>query len=474
MKESHNFNIILYLLPIAILLFSNSNYNLCGATETPQHFIIKHIEIKGNRVTRNNVVLRELTFKVNDTIGKNELEKMFVHSRENILKTSLFNYVNFDTLTETPNLMQIIVILEERWYIWPEFHFNHADRNLSAWWENRDLGKINYGLGITHYNFRGRREKLSVKGITGFTTQFGITYENIYIDRQKKHSLNFGAYYETQNKLDYITLNNKPELFKADRIVFTKHDFFFRYSFRNKHYQTHRFITTYTGYMVDDTVISLNPDFLGKAKSELGFLTFIYAFESDHTDLKYYPLTGSLFTFTLKSSGLLSQSFSKIELRTGYHRFFSLGKRWYANAGLKLQVAGKKPVPYITLVGFGYDEYLRGFERYVMDGHNYLLYRSTLKYEILPVKIFKLNFLPFRQFNKIHLSSYINLFFDAGYVYDYFGNYKTYGNNLVNKALFSTGAGFDLVTYYDKMLKVDFALNSIGETGVFISMVQKF
>ncbi|MBN2610226.1 MAG: hypothetical protein JXB00_01580 [Bacteroidales bacterium] len=462
-----------FLLFFSFLPAINSSYQ-CSATETPLKYIIKNIEITGNRVTRHSVVLRELTFNVNDTVDRHELEKMFVHSRENILKTSLFNYVYFDTLTEAPNLMQVIVRLEERWYIWPEFHFNHADRNLSAWWEDRDFTRINYGLGITHYNFRGRREKLSVKGITGFTTQLGIRYENIYIDRLKKHSVNFGAYYETQNKLDYITLNNKPELFNADKVIFTKHNFFFRYSFRKKHHQSHRLVAAYTNYIVDDTVVSLNPDFLGSAKNHLEFLTLIYFFENDRTDLKYYPLKGSLFTFTLTSSGLLSNSFNKIELRTGYHRFFTLGKRWYANAGLKMQIAGKNTVPYIALVGFGYDDFLRGYEKYVMDGYNYLLYRSTLKFELLPVRIFKLNFLSFRQFNKIHLSSYLNLFFDAGYAYNYNDSYKNYGNNLVNKALYSTGAGLDLVTYYDKMLRIDFALNSIGETGVFISMLQKF
>jgi len=63
-------------------------------------------------------------------------------------------------------------------------------------------------------------------GITGFTTQYAFTYENIYIDREKKHSMNIGAYYETQNKLEYITENNKPILFEYDEIIYQKAQLF--------------------------------------------------------------------------------------------------------------------------------------------------------------------------------------------------------------------------------------------------------
>jgi hypothetical protein len=85
-----------------------------------------------------------------------------------------------------------------------------------------------------------------------------------------------------------------------------------------------------------------------------------------------------------------------------------------------------------------------------------------------------LNFLPVRQFNKIHISSYLNLFFDAGYVHDYYPGDKVFGNSLVDKPLYSGGIGIDMVTYYDKMLRIDLALNSMGDLGLFVSLEQKF
>lgn len=466
-------NILLFILFVNVARAANNKFLLSDSSVNTEKFTIKNIDIIGNRVTKSKVVSRELTFKINDTVALDDLELLFERSRENLLKTSLFNYIYFDTLKEETNLLKITITLEERWFTWPEIHFNHADRNLSAWWQSGDFSRINYGLGLSHYNFRGHREKISIKGITGFTTQYAFTYENIYLDRHQRHSLSVGVYYDKQNKLEYITENNRPKLFKADKIIYQKQNYFFRYTYRKKLYETHRVVAGYLKFNIADTIMNLNPDFLGREKDNISFLTFIYYFESDRTDLKYYPLKGSLFNGSMLYSGFLNSGFNKLELRTGYFRFFKLDNRIYANAGLKMQYTAHTPIPYIILAGLGYDNFLRGYEKYVVDGYNFLLFKSTIKYQLIPVKIVKLNFLPLRQFNKIHFSSYLNLFFDAGYVYDYYQSYKLNGNTLVNKALYSFGTGIDFVTYYDKMLRIDLAHNSIGDWGVFVSMIQK-
>ena len=399
---------------------------------------------------------------------------MFERSRDNLLKTALFNYVYFDTLTEANNLLGIEIRVEERWYTWPEIQFNQADRNFSAWFQSRDFSRIVYGLGVSQYNFRGRREKISARFTTGFLNQYVISYENIHLDRQQKHSLNFAAFYFTQHKLEYITENNRPKLFESDDIIYRKQNYFVQYTFRNKLYNTHRLTLGYEHYNINDTVVALNPEFLGSAKKNTSFLTLVYSYESDHTDLRYYPLTGSLLKCSFTYSGLFHSDFNKIELRTAYYRFIKLHNRVYVNAGLKVQLTGHTRIPYIVIVGLGYDDFLRGYENYVVDGYNFLLFRSSVKYQLIPVKIIKLNFLPLRQFNKIHITSYFNLFFDAGYVHDYYKEYILSENNLVDKALYTCGAGIDVVTYYDKMLRIDLARNSLGEFGVFISMERKF
>ena len=437
-------------------------------------YIIGDIDLSGNRVTKRIIVIRELTFKEGDTVSVDELDLLFEKSRENLLKTSLFNFVYIDAVPGRNNLLDIDIKLEERWYTWPEIHFNHADRNFSAWWKSKDFSRINYGLGLSQYNFRGRKEKISFRFITGFIKQFAFSYDNIILDQHQKHILNLEAFYETRNRLEYITSENLPQLLDNREIIFHKQNYILKYTYRNRLYNIHRLTVSYVKFDVSDTVVSLNPEFLGLNRLKTDFLTFVYYFESDHTNLKYYPLTGSLFNARLSYSGLLRSDFDKLELRTGFYKFFRLYKRIYASAGLKMQIENKGRLPYIAIIGLGYDDFLRGYENYVIDGNNFLLLKSTLKYELLPVKIIKLNFLPVGQFNKIHFSSYLNLFFDAGYVHDYYYTYKLYNNNLVDKPLYTLGAGIDLVTYYDKMLRIDFAWNNIKEAGIFISLEQKF
>jgi outer membrane protein assembly factor BamA len=55
--------------------------------------IINDIQISGNRRTREDIILRELTFRKGDTIPRSYLEFNINRSRQNILNTSLFNYV---------------------------------------------------------------------------------------------------------------------------------------------------------------------------------------------------------------------------------------------------------------------------------------------------------------------------------------------------------------------------------------------
>ena len=66
---------------------------------------------------------------------------------------------------------------------------------------------------------------------------------------------------------------------------------------------------------------------------------------------------------------------------------------------------------------------------------------------------------------------YLNLFADAGYVNNLF---PAPTNTMVNNWQFSTGVGLDLVTYYDQVLRIDFAINRYGEYGFFFHLETPF
>ena len=127
--------------------------------------IVSLIEIKGNNITKKNIITRELDFSVNDTLLYSDLLKKIEYSRENLKNLRLFNLVEID-LKEKKDVdkkyVKIIVSisLTERWYIWPFPIFEVYDRNFNVWWSEfkesdySDFSRINYGIFLNWENFR--------------------------------------------------------------------------------------------------------------------------------------------------------------------------------------------------------------------------------------------------------------------------------------------------------------------------------
>ncbi|MBK9539797.1 MAG: hypothetical protein IPO12_13780 [Flavobacteriales bacterium] len=75
--------------------------------------------VTGNKVTRDRVILRELTAQEGDTLSAEELQAAVVRSRENLLNTGLFNTVVVLPVYLNPQEAFVQVEVNERWYLWP-------------------------------------------------------------------------------------------------------------------------------------------------------------------------------------------------------------------------------------------------------------------------------------------------------------------------------------------------------------------
>ena len=70
--------------------------------------------------------------------------------------------------------------------------------------------------------------------------------------------------------------------------------------------------------------------------------------------------------------------------------------------------------------------------------------------------------------SNFHYAFYLNTFVDVGYVND-----DIYLNNsLANQFMLGYGIGIDFVTYYDKVIRVEFSTNRLNEFGFFLHFVQ--
>ena len=124
---------------------------------------------------------------------------------------------------------------------------------------------------------------------------------------------------------------------------------------------------------------------------------------------------------------------------------------------------------YVLNNALGFEDYIRGYEYYVIDGGKYIISKSSIKHELIPMTEVTLPGIPWKEFNKTHFSLYFSIFADMGFVEG-----DNYNNFLNNKFLFSQGISLDLVTYYDKILRLEISRNHLNEIGFFIHFSNPF
>ncbi|MBO7439500.1 MAG: hypothetical protein J6U21_07435, partial [Bacteroidales bacterium] len=177
--------------------------------------LISKINITGNKKTKPKIILCELEFESGDTVSAARLPQLIDKSTTNLKKTSIFNYVTItyasdeDSLHAGLNVVNININVEECWYTWPMFDISPHNGNLNDWFAHPDLDLIDYHIGVKRYNFRGRRESISILFKRGFNNITQIGYENIAIDRKRKHLLSLNASIQKQNNVMINTENDK-------------------------------------------------------------------------------------------------------------------------------------------------------------------------------------------------------------------------------------------------------------------------
>src|SRR5690606_12568913 len=95
----------------------------------------------------------------------------------------------------------------ERWYIWPVPIINFADRNVNVWLETKDPSRLNYGLYLQDYNFRGRMEILKINLLAGYTKLVGIDYQVPYVNGKKTLGMHLETSYSSNKEVWYETRN---------------------------------------------------------------------------------------------------------------------------------------------------------------------------------------------------------------------------------------------------------------------------
>ncbi len=437
--------------------------------------IINSIKPAGNKITKDYIILRELTFKAGDTISSDSYRKKLVASRQNLLNTSLFNFVTItDTLISGGDYshIQINLIFVERWYVWPFPIFEISDRNFNIWWKDKNFDRISYGFYLIKENNRGRMESLRLLLRFGYDERYEIYYRIPYINKKQTFGAGFGAGWMQNHEVAYNTEENKHVFIKDDdRYLFRNYYIYFHINHRPSLYEYHQLQIRLNHYSFGDTVLQLNPDYSFGADSRNEYLNLNYRYTVDFRDSKVYPLEGSYLSGSLNKSGfgiMKTGNIGMMEITGAYRKYWDTGLGIFASTDWTGKLSTNRNQPYFYLQGLGFDRnFVRGYELYVIDGQSFALIKNTLKYPLLKPQVGNIGFIRSEKFGKIHYALYLNWFFDAGYV-ENFRNYDT--ENLSNTLLMGTGFGLDLVTYYDMVFRFEASLNRKGEAGLFIHL----
>ncbi|MDP4291632.1 MAG: POTRA domain-containing protein [Bacteroidota bacterium] len=451
----------------------------CLSDSASSHqMVVGRISLEGNQITKSKIIFREIVVKEGDTLSdalfKNKLEQ----SRLNLLNTSLFNFVNIDTTHGINGTTNLNFRMVERWYLFPIPIFEISDRNFNTWLEHKDWRRINYGGYLKWSNLRGRMEVLNLLIRFGYDEKYRLTYDFPYINPRQTLGLSIVSSVTQNHEVSYLTQNNKQLFYRGENYLLRNTLASIGLNYRPSIFEYFSSIIGYNRFDYDSKLTELNNAYAPTNANHLNLLFGTLYYRNDHRDNKPYPIQGYYTDLNLTSqfgSYNNGQEYSNKFLYSTVNTYDRIDQRWSWAAGITFKLSQNQNAPYFLNQGFGFHkDYVRGYEYYVVDGGTYLLGRTNLKYNLVKPHTGYVKLTGSEKFDKIHYAAYFNIFADLGEVFSQARQEAATlppvnaTKPLNNQLLRGYGVGLDLVTYYDRVLRVEYSFNHYGQSGIFI------
>lgn len=447
-------------------------------------FVISDIVITGDKKTKPYIINREIPFKTGDSITLVELVGKFAIARRQLMNTRLFNDVVVSLKNFRGYLVEVQVEVKERWYVFPIPYFKLIDRNLSEWAkQGYALQRVNYGAKFSYYNFTGRNDKLKAWFITGYTRQIQLSYEQPNADKSLKHGYGVNVSYATAKEINHFTENNEQQFIPLDRplnfldtisaglfkgqVLNEQFNLSLSYTYRPAIKTRHAVRLSYNTNRIDEAVAVVNPKYFNNGKLRVAYPELSYTIDYNNIDYIAYPLVGFIGEGSITRKGI-NPDMNLWQLNARGTRGWKVANKTYfgmqANGVLKLPF----DQPFYNQRMFGYgDLYLRGLEKYVIDGVAGLMIRNTIRNEVAK---FSIPFAWSKSHDKIPFRVFLKAYTDFGYSHS-----KNFlHNSLVNRMLYTAGAGIDILTYYDLVFRFEYSFNQLGQKGLFLHFKNDF
>jgi hypothetical protein len=484
--------LLFMLLIFTVITVSSRSQNQDGAVHLPDtmyhdFIVISEAKIIGNKLTKDWYIIRELDFKIGDSLktyykdkkidfekkrfssaDSSELRLRMQYSRENIINTKLFLTVNLSIEQIEGHRYRLMIDVTERhyWWLFPVVKLNAP--NFNEWLRDPDISDVSMGLFFSHNNLFGISHQTSLIGYVGKSYAAVWGYRIPWIGKGRKTGITFGAGYQNLYTVEYGAVENKRQMLYESNSLQSA-NILANLNMRPGLYTYGTIKLTGEWVKISDSLYTLDSNYLAKGKKVNTYLTLYADYAYDSRNSKSYPLQGSyLCAFVQKVGlGILSKDVDYFFYGVDMHFYQKLSQKWYVAEMFKLQSNSGENLPYHYQVNMMYKKnFIRGYDLFTLKGDEMYFFRSNVKYELVKPRTKKVKEGQEKnKFKSLQYAFYLNAFADAGYVVNDF----TENNPLNNKMLYSWGIGLDFVTYYDMVLRFEYAFTSNQTNGFYIA-----
>lgn len=445
-------NFILLFFLITLTVFSQNDslkkaYEENSAKIDSLNLRVNNIIVTGNRITKEDIILREMTLKK----GSRFRLKKYTADIMKIYNLALFTKVDIYPIPQPGRDITLNVDVKERWYILPL---------PNAGIENGQWRQFWLSLNLRWDNFRGRNERLNIAGKFFYNPSFNFSYYIPWIGKelhlftgisggwQSNWNRSLSAVGKTgeYGALTYGDVNFQNIQYTA-RLTVGKYFGKFFSVFTNYGYNFLRVTQYAPGRTVSDDGVDR-------------YLTFGLGVTYDTRDINEYATKGIYFKTDYQRSGFIdsevnfgrysleNESYIPVNITKSY--YFTVASRVYTSIGMGPVI----PLYDNQFLGYG-DNYVRGWNRYTFEGDNVMTIYNEIRIPVIKPRYVRgkdlivAKSLPIVKDLDLRHGLYFTLIYDIGTVW--------YEDQNIFKKRFISGAGLgiNIIAPFGYVLRAD-------------------
>jgi outer membrane protein assembly factor BamA len=394
---------------------------------------IAAVVVEGNKVTDNDVILREIPFTFPAVLSPDDLTLI----RNRVQNLRLFNRVEL-RIDERDDGNILVLNVTESWYIFPSPVLFLSDRS----WQ-----KISYGLQLTDNNFRGRNEKLRLSGWLGYNPAYALNYSVPWIGDRLRLMLGVGLFQRNTE--------NRIFAFQEDRFGF------------NVRLGKRLSLELETEVQFSLTRVKMPAEYTALSASGTGrdiAPNLSWRIRWEHRDLVEYPRAGTYLSLNVERSGF-AKGQPDFWWSTLDGRFYAILAGPLSLAVRQFLVLSSGSMPFYDRVFLGFNDRIRGYDNLVLPDparfaeygrYNISLTSLELRLPILPLRYVTIENVPLvpSLFRNLKFGLSVGVFVDSGIVW------RTRGELAMDNLYTGYGAGIHIHLPYINVVRLEYALNN--------------